>query len=68
MTNANRPVSSLTKREIIAKDLLAAILSNPVNNQDLVMGVNGGFIEREAAAREAISYTDELLRRLGEPK
>lgn len=74
MTNGDRPANSITKRELIAKDALAAILSNPSNNHTALMGVNSGFdtdlgfIEREQAVREALGYTDELLKQLGEPR
>lgn len=76
MTNGDRPANSITKRELIAKDALAAILSNPSNNHTALMGVNGsgdydnhvGYIAREMAVREALGYTHELLKQLGEPK
>lgn len=60
--------TGLTKREYFAAMAMQGILSNPANNDNDILGVNGnpdiGFIACPNAIREAIRYADELLKQL----
>lgn len=59
----------LTKREYFAGLALQGLLSNPAHNDTILMGVNGGGVEKgfialDLVVKEAIGYADELLKQL----
>ena len=74
MTNPDRPATSFTKREVIAKEALAAFISNRELQKDLLKDVASNFYPKhikrleEVVSFEAIQFADELLKQLGEPK
>lgn len=62
--------NGLTKREYFASMALQGILSNPVHNDNNIMGVNGsnshGYIASSLAASNAVFYADALIAQLNE--
>lgn len=70
-TVIEKPIG-LTKRDQFAIMALQGILSNPANNSNDLMGVNGnistGFIQNSLAVQQAVLYSDSLIAELNKEK